>query len=386
MKHFFAFICCMLLSAVSQAQSEQFSVKVMDADNEPVVGAHVIYTFPYDPANETFTDEEGVFTGLTVWGGKRYYIVAHPGYQTYYGTYLSDSPQQQILLSKAGEPLPQEGSKDISFRVVNQDGVPVAGAHVIANYRPELEAVVGDDGLYSAKVNDYGIFSLIVFAPEYETYHDVFSYSWLPDGDNVVLVDKIGFKQGMPATIVLPVAPDPAWGKYYLPVRNAYVGTYPNGTFTLYLEREHSPQANIPYVIIPDADFELKPSDYDRKGSTPIDVSWPSGPKTHRFCGSYFHRNFMFTENLGVRIIDKTLDSEVRLLDGVRVGPFRAYFLFYGWSTAEMALVFEDEETGVAPKALPVAGSPAFDLQGRRLTAAPAKGIYIKDGRKQVVK
>ena len=27
-----------------------------------------------------------------------------------------------------------------------------------------------------------------------------------------------------------------------------------------------------------------------------------------------------------------------------------------------------------------------FDLQGRRLTAAPAKGFYIKDGRKQVVK
>ena len=33
MKHLFAIICCMLMSAVSQAQSEQFSVKMMNADN-----------------------------------------------------------------------------------------------------------------------------------------------------------------------------------------------------------------------------------------------------------------------------------------------------------------------------------------------------------------
>ena len=89
MKHFFAFICCMLLSAVSHAQSEQFSVKVVDADNEPVVGAHVIYTFPYDPANETFTDEDGVFTGRTSLGMLPF-IVTHQDYQTYYGSVQSD--------------------------------------------------------------------------------------------------------------------------------------------------------------------------------------------------------------------------------------------------------------------------------------------------------
>ena len=44
-------------------------------------------------------------------------------------------------------------------------------------------------------------------------------------------------------------------------------------------------------------------------------------------------------------------------------------------------------ETGIQSlKAVEPASQTIYDLQGRRLTTAPAKGLYIKDGKKFVVK
>ncbi|MBO4811501.1 MAG: hypothetical protein J5552_08040 [Prevotella sp.] len=386
MKHFLAIICCMLMSAVSQAQSEQFSVKVMNADNEPVVGAHVF--FPSVPANETFTDEEGVFTGRTSLGMLPF-IVTHQDYQTYYGTFFSDSPQQEIVLSQAEPSTPQDGSTCFSFKVVNQNGSPVAGAHVIIWGHPELESFTDDNGVFSSK-KDLQNIELVVYAPGYCTYYnDLFNTH---QKDAVVLVDKVFYYQDQPATIVLPVAPDPAWGRYYSPNRYEYVGTYPDGESTIFFSRECSPQANIPYVIVPETDFELKVSDYDRKDCVPEDVQFLAFGSTMCYLrGSYFHRGFQFTENWSVWLVDKTLDCESRgYWGGVHIGPFRAYFLFdfsFSSTDVEMALVFEDIETGVAPNAMPMAESPTvFDLQGRRVQGQPRPGVYIRDGRKQVVR
>jgi hypothetical protein len=70
----------------------------------------------------------------------------------------------------------------------------------------------------------------------------------------------------------------------------------------------------------------------------------------------------------------------------VSLKPFRAYFTVAGGADARIALKFDDETTGIETiSKSPLTVNQYYDLQGRRV-AQPTKGLYIKDGKKVIVK
>lgn len=84
----------------------------------------------------------------------------------------------------------------------------------------------------------------------------------------------------------------------------------------------------------------------------------------------------------------ETKESALYLVDSdVSIKPFRAYFSVAGESPARINMAFDDESTGinmVNGEGLMVNGE-VYDLQGRRV-AQPTKGLYIKNGKKILVK
>jgi len=75
--------------------------------------------------------------------------------------------------------------------------------------------------------------------------------------------------------------------------------------------------------------------------------------------------------------------------DNFKVNPFRAYFkLSDGTNASRFVLNFDNgESTTVDGLQFTVdSGETLYDLQGRRVNASPKKGIYIKQGRKVIIK
>ena len=95
------------------------------------------------------------------------------------------------------------------------------------------------------------------------------------------------------------------------------------------------------------------------------------------------------------------INSNGLLLDYLNpASAYQSYFSYLDkcYADAEFSnLIYENQQpvvdtwqSGIGAQPSGMQGgrvaAPLFDLQGRRLAAAPAKGFYIKDGRKQVVK
>ena len=78
--------------------------------------------------------------------------------------------------------------------------------------------------------------------------------------------------------------------------------------------------------------------------------------------------------------------SLYRVNGSVSLKPFRAYFTVAGGADARIALKFDDETTDIETiSKSPLTVNQYYDLQGRRV-AQPTKGLYIKDGKKVIVK
>ena len=154
--------------------------------------------------------------------------------------------------------------KYLSGTVKDQDGKPVKDAHVqLYNDLISIEGVTDAEGAYQVRVDQSNaVYMVSVTAPGYATYRIEFTDDAirLKDASTVtekdfVLYDKVSYKKEQRATLILPVAPNPAWGRYYRLDRR-------EGS-DFYFEREGTPQANVPYVIFPSMDFELNLGDYD---------------------------------------------------------------------------------------------------------------------------
>ena len=77
----------------------------------------------------------------------------------------------------------------------------------------------------------------------------------------------------------------------------------------------------------------------------------------------------------------------IRNLRNVR--PFEAYLVVEGSGSRAVPIVFDEETTGIdlMRKSQGTTHVDAvYDLQGRKVTTAPRKGIYVVNGRKFVVK
>jgi len=293
-----------------------------------------------------------------------------------------------------------------SGEVVNQDGQPVENAHV---------RFYGNDMEYTADTDEQGHFKARIergnagygyeitgpsFADYFENWNPVYTRGKDTTNLSFMVYDAIRYKKDEPATIILPTPPDPTLGRFYRFDR--YESEPPQESF-YYFEHEETPQANVPYVVFPNQDFEIHPSDYDTQGIEPgsVRVSHPrGGAASITFVGSYQSKMVNHgLESESLFFVCLTPDCSYGMTDwGTishqlgRIGAFRAYFHVYGvyhgiWTNAPYSLVFNGEQTGIAAIArASEATVPIFDLQGRRITDTPQRGLYVRNGKKYVVK
>ena len=202
----------------------------------------------------------------------------------------------------------------------------------------------------------------------------------------------VTFTKDQMATIILPTAPDASKGKYYRLDRSE------DGK--IIFEEEKQPQAHIPYIIVPSEDFSIETSTLDLAGLSPDTVSI----KGIDFIGTYTGKVLPSLGGEGggsfyYDIIDTTPDCTPLPGEGqgerLFIGALRAY-LMVNWDDPinhdgskgpgdKLEIVLKDYGTsiGLTPT-LSKGEGVIYDLQGRRLSGKPARGIYIEDGKKKV--
>lgn len=294
--------------------------------------------------------------------------------------------------------------KCLTGTVKDQNGLPIRDAHVqLYNDAFSAEDVTDSEGVYQIRVEQSNsAYMASVSAQGYATYKMECSASAIRLGDagtstvkDFVLYDKVYFKKDQRATIILPVAPNPGWGRFYR------LDSREGSDF--YFEREETPQANVPYVIFPNMDFELNIGDYDLQ-QEPGKIVAPHPENTNEnleqglkyiqwatLYGSYQSMDVSRRyEDEPLYFLDATPDCENNSFLG-RVGACRAYLRMYttGRDTPQMIapnLIFADEPTDIyEAKSTPVSTS-LYDLQGRLLQGKPRKGVYIQNGNIYIVK
>ncbi len=288
--------------------------------------------------------------------------------------------------------------------VVDHDGLPVKGAEVsvpCAVLQKDFTVTTGEDGKFSVRLDDVNAcYDIAVTAPGYPIYQsrpfypnrvpDVWDYEDVMPKE-IVLFGKLDFVAGRQATIVLPQAPDPSWGKYYRLLRHE--------RGTVVFGREFEPKADTPYVLFPNEDFSIDLSDYDLSGlDDPDVVPFPDVSEDSYqmgFNGSYKNqptRSDLYDGQF-VFLVDSTRDCKSNSSYKKRIGACRAYLVAGAWSP-EMKYegpiyVFLDNETSdISEVSAPSSNlsCQTFDLQGRCLQGIPRKGLYIRNGKKYLVK
>ena len=222
----------------------------------------------------------------------------------------------------------------------------------------------------------------------------------------IIAEGPVTFTKDQIATIILPTTPDASKGKYYRLDR--WEDDH------LVFEEESHPQARTPYIIVPNEDFNIDPSIFDMTGLRYDTVKIETVPPLHpthiakvRFVGTYARRDIGFKDDgMMFYILDTTSDCIYKPNGRLAIimGALRAHFevshyLCYerdkGKWWSELKYVLHDTSTSInniqqAEDSFQggemVNGKSSnrklFDLQGRRLSGKPARGIYIKNGRK----
>ena len=280
--------------------------------------------------------------------------------------------------------------------VRDQDGNAIQDACVNI-FRPidgdamlSYTANTDSEGGYSVRV-EHGSRSYYLTAsasgyPDYEV--DIFPFfingnPILPAPSvDIVMTNRLDFKTGQQATIILPESPDPSWGRYYRLDRR-------NDEYDAIFVRESSPQANVPYVIFPEKDFCIDLARYDKQnlpeaGCLLFPDSNEENPQG--LYGTYHSRIAHQMSVLNASVLDSTPDCMADASNGMpRIGAFRAYLAGYHIGENNPKIMFTDETNTISDiPADKISATPLYDLQGRRLNDVPQKGTYIRNGRKYV--
>lgn len=106
--------------------------------------------------------------------------------------------------------------------------------------------------------------------------------------------------------------------------------------------------------------------------------------------GAYEKRTISSGNDVTCYAYDAADGSFVRIGSNATLLPYRAYLELTSGSAAASRLVIDDETTSISEKGIvnseKHASAQYYDLQGRRVTEAAAKGVYIKNGRKFIKK
>ena len=219
-----------------------------------------------------------------------------------------------------------------------------------------------------------------------------YDYSSMADYAGSDPIELVTFTKDQMATIILPDAPDASKGWYYRLDRCE--------DNKIIFEQELQPQARTPYIIVPGEDFSIDLGTLNMEGLTQDEVSI----KGISFIGSYIGEVLPSQGGEGggsfyIDIIDTTPDclkAELGTEKSV-VGALRAY-LQVNWDDPynpggtkgpgeKKEIVLKDDPNGLGsltPDPSPVREGSIFDLQGRRLSGKPERGIYIESGKKKV--
>ena len=206
-------------------------------------------------------------------------------------------------------------------------------------------------------------------------------------------IDLVSFSQGKRATIILPTTPDASKGKYYR------LDRWENGK--IIFTEELQPKARTPYIIIPNEDFSIDLSKLELESLLSDTVS----VKGAMFIGSYNSAERDCQEGFYIDIIDATPDCQIIGTDQRKaaIGALRACPVA-PWDdpytqgptkgvTEKREIVLQDNGTSLTPNPSPREGGAIYDLSGRKidsslftLHSSLKKGLYIKDGKKIMVK
>ena len=291
--------------------------------------------------------------------------------------------------------------KYLSGTVADQDGNPVKDACVcVYDYIETTDtiihsyyAVTDEEGRYTVRVeHGNNTYFLKLSANGYADY--LYDYFFRLDENatiyplpctDFVLTNRLDFKADQLSTIILPEAPDASWGRYYRPDRISDEGV-------VIFEREPSPQANVPYVIFPNEDFSISLSGYDMANLPEAGCELLDKDKQFGLHGTYQSRwahNWYASSPWFCHVLDNTPDCTPRGGGNLpRVGAFRAYLIAYSNNLMfeESNLLFVGEMTSVTElQAITSESCVLFDLQGRRVQGQPRPGVYVRNGRKQLV-
>ena len=191
--------------------------------------------------------------------------------------------------------------------------------------------------------------------------------------------------------------PDASKGKYYR------LDRCEKGK--IIFEEELSPKARTPYIIMPKEDFCIDLNTLDLDGLLRDTIS----VKGASFIGSYCHEELSCQDGFYMDIIDATPDCQAddANLRKAAVGALRAY-LVAPWDdpyaqggsrgvTVKREIVLKDNPNGIEsliPNPSPSEKGTIYDLSGRKVNSQfsilnsqlKQKGLYIKDGKKIIVK
>ena len=202
--------------------------------------------------------------------------------------------------------------------------------------------------------------------------------------------ETVSYTKDQMATIILPTAPDASKGKYYA------LNRCEEGKIIFTEERE--PKARVPYIIVPKEDFTIDLNKLDLESLLSDTVS----VKGAMFIGSYNSAEMNCQDGFYIDIIDTTPDCQIIGTDHRKaaVGALRAY-LVAPWDdpyaqggsrgvTVKREIVLQDNPNGtesIHNSQFIIHNDDAiYDLQGRKLSGKPAKGLYIQNGVKRVVR
>lgn len=167
---------------------------------------------------------------------------------------------------------------------------------------------------------------------------------------------------------------------------------FDNGTLHLYFSWSDEMYAGVPYIIKWDDGSDLVSPTFNNVTITKTLTDVTSADAAVSFCGTYDNRYYPVTDRslLFVGAENKLYYPTA----GARTGPERAYFqLLNGLTAADLppsgVKMFTGNGTPTGTAHIETAASTGdwYDLNGRKLTTRPTqKGIYIKNGRKEVVK
>lgn len=289
--------------------------------------------------------------------------------------------------------------KNLAGSITNQDGQPVASAKIrLTNNKDTFEVKTDSNGQYFQRIRKMIWLDGRITAPGCASYFG--NKFWNrgisingTDTADAILTDVVHYKAGHRASIILPIMPDPTYGRYYKLVRREEVNVVYQREAYLYFEREYNPQANVPYVIFPERDFDIIAADFDME-SLPDEVpflleyvNWNSQKEYSGIIGAYSNRTiFANSEAQHLFYVDESTPDNNQNVNpqNLSQGHSAAFRCYIRESDIQCNLVFEGETDAVSNlKIVPKdCLGMLFDLQGRPVQGSPKHGVYVQNGKK----